>query len=132
MTKGYLAISFSDRKKFDKELAYLVEVASKSAIEIFVFVDQYHFKNDQEKEMMQVAFDTIDQSDFLIAELTHKSIGVGIEVGYARAKKKPIIYLRKKGSEYSTTTAGCADHIIEYENEIDLTEQVLTILKTSK
>ena len=132
MTKAYLAISFADRKKFDKELAYLVEVASKNAIEIFVFVDQYHFENDQEKEMMQVAFDTIDQSDFLIAELTHKSIGVGIEVGYAHAKKKPIIYLRKKGSTYSTTTAGCADFIIEYENEIDLVEQVVASVKKLK
>jgi len=130
MTKVYFAISFSDRKKFDAEISYLVKEASKSEIEIFVFVDQYHFKNDQEKEMMQVAFETIEKSDFLIAELTHKSIGVGIEVGYAHAIKKPIIYLRKKGSAYSTTTAGCSDYSIEYTTKKDLTNQVVKIIKS--
>jgi len=131
MTKAYFAISFSDRKKFDKEIAHLVDKASQSDIEIFVFVDKYHFGDNQEKEMMQVAFDTIDKSDFLIAELTHKSIGVGIEVGYAHAKKKPIIYIRKKGSAYSTTTAGCADFSLEYDTELDLTQQVLKIITSS-
>ena len=128
MTKAYFAISFTDRKKFDKEIAYLIKKASESFIEIFVFVDKYYFENNQEKEMMRVAFDTIDKSDFLIAELTHKSIGVGIEIGYAHAIKKPIIYLRKKGSAYSTTTAGCSDFIIEYEDKKDLTKQVLEVL----
>ena len=68
-------------------------------------------------------------TDFLIAELTTKSIGVGIEIGYARAKGKPIIYLRKKNSEYSTTASGSSTYSIEYENENDLIELMKTILK---
>lgn len=83
-------------------------------------MDKYNFKPNQEKEMMKVAFEEIDSSDFLIAELTTKSIGVGIEIGYAFAKKKPIFYLRKKDSEYSTTASGCSVSVFEYENEIDL------------
>lgn len=35
-------------------------------------------------------------------------------------ENKPIIYLRNKNSEYSTTASGSATFIIEYENEFDL------------
>jgi nucleoside 2-deoxyribosyltransferase len=132
MKRVYFAISFLDRDKFYKEINFLVEKARNNGFEIFVFVDKYLFKSNQEKEMMQTAFKTIDSSDFLIADLTHKSIGVGIEIGYAYAKKKPILYLRQKGSEYSTTAAGCSDFIIEYENKMDFTQQVLGILKKTK
>ena len=78
---------------------------------------------------MKTAFQEIDNSDFLIAELTTKSIGVGIEIGYACAKNKPVIYLLKKGSEYSTTASGCSNSIIEYRNEHDLRESMVELLK---
>jgi 2'-deoxynucleoside 5'-phosphate N-hydrolase len=40
--------------------------------------------------MMRQAFAAIDKNDLLIAETTDKAIGIGIEVGYAKAKGKPI------------------------------------------
>ncbi|MCK5400705.1 MAG: nucleoside 2-deoxyribosyltransferase [Flavobacteriaceae bacterium] len=132
MKKGYLAISYSDRKKFDNEVDYLLKALSKSGVELLVFVDKYCFKRNQEKEMMKVAFEEIDNSDFLIAELTKKSIGVGIEIGYAYSKKKPIFYLRRKGAEYSTTASGCSKHIIEYENKIDLGEKITSALNEER
>ena len=122
--KAYLAISFSDRKKFDDEIDQLHKTLTKCNIQLLVFVDKYCFNENQEKEMMKAAFKEIDNSDFLIAELTIKSIGVGIEIGYAYSKKKPIIYLRRKGAAYSTTASGCSSHIIEYENKIDLAEKI--------
>lgn len=128
MKKVYFAISFSDKHKFAVEIEYLVEKAQAIGIEIYVFVDRHHFEPHQEKEMMQKAFEVIDSSDFLIAELSKKSIGVGIEVGYAYAHEKPIIYLRKKGSDYSTTTAGCARYIVEYQDKEDMVAQILRIL----
>jgi len=122
--KAYFAISLSERKKFNIEIRQLQEALSKINIELLVFVDKYFFKGNEEKEMMKVAFEEIDNSDFLIAELTKKSIGVGIEIGYAYSKKKPIIYLRRKVAAYSTTAAGCSSYIIEYENIIDLAEKI--------
>ena len=122
--KAYLAISYSDRRKFNDEIDQLHKTLSEKNIKLLVFVDKYCFNKNQEKEMMKVAFEEIDSSDFLIAELTKKSIGVGIEIGYAYSKKKPIIYLRRKGAAYSTTAAGCSSHIIEYENIIDLAEKI--------
>jgi 2'-deoxynucleoside 5'-phosphate N-hydrolase len=129
MKRGYFAISFSDRKKFTKEIDYFVKAFAEQNTQLLVFVDKYHFKENQEREMMATAFKEIDNSDFLIAELTHKSIGVGIEIGYAFATKKPIIYVRQKGAEYSTTTAGCSVFVIEYENETDLVEKISQAIK---
>jgi nucleoside 2-deoxyribosyltransferase len=128
MKKGYLAISYENRKLFNNEVEALKDLFRKSDIELLVFVDKYNFRPNQESEMMKTAFDEIDQSDFLIAELTTKSIGVGIEIGYAFAKNMPIIYLRKKNSEYSTTAAGSSNYIIEYETGIDLNTSIEKLL----
>lgn len=129
MKKAYFAISYVNRKLFDKEVKDLLNLFQKNNIELLVFVDNYTFKENQEKEMMKTAFEEIDSSDFLIAELTTKSIGVGIEIGYAFAKNKPIFYLHKKDSEYSTTASGCSDTIIAYENELNLVEMMEKQLK---
>jgi len=130
MKKAYLAISYSKRKQFDKEVESLQNLFNSNNIELLVFVDKYDFNTNQEKEMMKVAFEEIDSSDFLIAELTTKSIGVGIEIGYAFAKEKPIFYFRKKDSEYSTTASGCSISVLEYENELDLVDMMGKLLKT--
>lgn len=131
MKKAYLAISYSHRKLFDKEVQSLVELCEMNDIELLSFVDKYNFKDNEEKEMMETAFLEIDKSDFLIAELTTKSVGVGIEIGYACAKGKPVIYLRKKDSEYSTTAYGSSTYKIEYENETDLRDSMRKLLKRS-
>ena len=128
MKQAYLAISYSKRKHFNKEIQTLTELLAKNNIKLLVFVDKYNFKENNEKEMMKTAFQEIDKSDFLIAELTTKAIGVGIEIGYAYAKEKPIFYIRKKGSEYSTTASGCSSYVIEYDSELDLRELMERLL----
>jgi hypothetical protein len=79
MKTAYFGISKSNRPTFDKEILQLKKCLAQHSIELLVFVDTYNFKPDQEKEMMRVAFEEIDRSDFLIVELTKKAIGVGIE-----------------------------------------------------
>lgn len=128
MKKAYLAISYSNRKLFDTEINSLKQLFTDYNIELLVFVDKYHFKPNQELEMMQTAFAEIDSSDMLIAELTTKSIGVGIEIGYAYAQQKDIYYLRKKNAEYSTTAAGCANYNLEYVNDVDLVNQLKKVI----
>ncbi|WP_044210056.1 nucleoside 2-deoxyribosyltransferase [Flammeovirga sp. OC4] len=129
MKKAYLGISFSNRKKFDKEIETLRSILQKEHCELFVFVDHYHFQPHEEKEMMATAFQEIDSSDVFIAELTTKAIGVGIEVGYAFAKGIPVIYIRKKGSDYSTTVSGCADQVLVYEDVTDLKDKLSMFMK---
>ena len=128
MKKGYLAISYANRSLFNNEVESLKKLFKKNNFELLVFVDKYNFNVNQEKEMMETAFREIDTADFLIAELTTKSIGVGIEMGYAFAKEIPIIYLRKKNAEYSTTASGSSNYIVEYENEFDLIESMEKLL----
>jgi len=130
MKKAYLAISYSNRKQFDAEIYGLRTLLNKHDIELLVFVDKYNFKPNEEKQMMIKAFEEIDSSDFLIAELTTKSIGVGIEIGYAFATKKPILYLRKQQAEYSTTAAGCASYALEYDTAESLLEPFGDIIES--
>ena len=56
-----------------------------------------------------------------------KARGVYFEVGYAKALKKKIIIIHKKGTEANFLKA-CADKVIVYENFEDLREK-LEILK---
>ena len=124
MKKAYLAINYSNRKKIDKEVESIKAYFLNKGIDLLVFVDNYNFKPNEEQLMMQTAFKEIDSCDLLIAELTTKSIGVGIEIGYAFAKQIPIIYLHKENAEYSTTAAGSANYHIAYNNEIDLIKKL--------
>ncbi len=128
MKKAYFAISYNNRKLFYKEIKSLKTLFNKNNIELLIFVDKYNFKANEESIMMETAFKEIDNSDFLIAELSTKSIGVGIEIGYAFAKKIPIIYLRKKHAEYSTTASGSSTYNVDYKNEIDLYKSMEKIL----
>jgi nucleoside 2-deoxyribosyltransferase len=130
MKTAYFGISKSNRLHFDKEILLLKKCLSKYSIDLLVFVDKYDFNLEQEKEMMKIAFKEIDKSSFLIVELTKKAIGVGVEVGYAFAKQKPIIYIKRKNAAHSTTVSGCSDFSIEYENEFHLSDEIDKIIKT--
>lgn len=128
MKKAYLSISFQKRKELQNEIATIQQVLSAFNFDLFVFVDKYLFTSEQEKEMMQQAFAAIDSSDLLIAEVSEKAIGVGVEMGYALAAGKPVIYLRNALAEHSTTAAGASNRVIIYENPEDLRKTLLTVL----
>lgn len=120
MKKAFISISFKKKNELDNEIAAITEVLKKHDINPFVFVNTYIFSPDKEKEMMNKATKEIAISDLLIAEVTDKAIGVGIEIGYAYALGKKIIYLRKKQAEYSITVGGIANQQIMYSNNEDL------------
>jgi nucleoside 2-deoxyribosyltransferase len=79
--------------------------------------------------MMQQAMLDIDQCDILIAEVSDKAIGIGVEAGYAKGKNKPVIYLRQKDCEHSTTISGISNYSIIYENINDLEQQLTSGIK---
>ena len=66
------------------------------------------------QELMRITFEEIDKSDFVILEMSEKGVGLGIEAGYAVARKKPLIVLIKQGLELSNTMQGIADIVIPY------------------
>lgn len=125
MKKAYVALSFGDRKKLSEEISSIKNVLEENDYTPVVFVNDFSFpQNSSDKEMMNAALNEISESGILIAELSHKAIGVGLEVGYAKALNKRIVYLYKQGSEYSKTVGGVSDEIISYSNakqlEVDL------------
>lgn len=127
--KAYLSISYSKRKELKEEVNAIIETLQSFNIITFVFADQYQFHSSQEKEMMQAALQAIDDCDILIAETSDKAIGIGIEAGYAKAKGKPVIYLRNKKAEHSTTLSGISDHHIIYADTNDLKDQLNKLLQ---
>ncbi len=128
MKKVYIGVGFKERKALDEEISVIKDVLNLNGYMPIVFVDDFSFDPSDEKEMMRVACKEIADSEMLVAELSNKAIGVGIEVGYAKALGKRIIYLRKKDAEYSKTIGGLADESIEYGDADDLREKFLAII----
>ena len=128
--KAYLSLSYSKRRSIENEISVINDILNSFQIEAFIFVDQYSFQQDEEKKMMHQTLSDIDECDFLIAEVSDKAIGVGVEVGYAKAKNKPIIYLRHSTAEHSTTISGVSDYSIFYNDINDLKGHLSTILKS--
>lgn len=120
MKKAFISVSFKKKNELKDEITTIVAVLKKYYIDPFVFVNTYILSPGREKAMMNKATKAIIESDFLITELTNKAIGVGIEIGYAYALGKKIIYLRKKQAEYSTTVGGIAYKQIVYNNTDEL------------
>jgi len=126
--KAYISVSYSKRKFLNKELNAIVEALNKLSIEPFVFVDNYNFDLTQQRQMMEQVMIDIENCDFLIAETSDKGIGIGIEVGYAKAKNKPVIYVRQKTTEHSTTVSGISDYKIVYTDTEDLKKQIKDVI----
>lgn len=120
----FLSMSFKNRQQLQPEVATIQQVLEIYGITLNIFVDKYHFKPEEEKAMMATACAEIKLADLLIAEVSEKAIGVGIEIGFAVALSKPVLYLRKEGSEYSTTVGGITSHHIIYSDLTDLKEQL--------
>jgi 2'-deoxynucleoside 5'-phosphate N-hydrolase len=128
--QAYISISFNQRKSLDKVVKAIKETLVLLNIEPFVFVDNYNFDKTQEKEMMTTAFTEIAKADLIIAEVSDKAIGIGVEVGYATARGIPAIYVRNKTAEHSTTVSGACNHHILYQNEKELKEELEQLIKS--
>ena len=125
---AYISISFNQRDKLDQEVDALVRVLNNFKITPFLFVDNYQFAPTQERIMMQQAMDDIDKCAMLIAETSDKAIGIGIEAGYAKAKGKPVIYIRRNTAAHSTTLSGISDFQIIYASVQNLEQQFGSVI----
>ena len=116
----------------DKEVAAIMDTLNAFKIASFVFVDHYKFDLSEERQMMQQAMTEMDQCDLLLAETSDKGIGIGIEVGYAKAKGKPVIYLRQKDAAHSSTVSGISDFQIIYLDRSELQVKLAAVLREIK
>ena len=128
MIQAYLAISFRNRKQLEPEIETIRNVLAAFQVTLFDFAANRQYAVTEESLMMQAAFAAIDRSSLLIAEVSEKAIGVGIETGYALAKQKPVIYLRNALTEHSTTVSGSAHHSLIYQDLPDLAKRLPAVL----
>jgi len=127
--KAYIAIPYQGRNEIREELDTITSILNQCGVSPFVFADQYSFKAEEEKQMMQQAMEAINQSDWLIAFASEKAIGIGIEAGFAKGKGKPVIYIRHIEAEHSTTLSGISDHQIIYVDLHDLAQKLKCIVE---
>ena len=129
--KAYISVSYSNRQSLAGIINVITATLKEFNIIPLVFVDEYDFSIEEERQMMRQAFADIDACDFLIAETSYKAIGIGVEAGYAKAKGKPIIYLRNAGAPHSTTVSGISDHRIIYTDAAGLEKQLTLVIGKS-
>jgi 2'-deoxynucleoside 5'-phosphate N-hydrolase len=79
-------------------------------------VEQWGAQSFDAHELMQRTFAAIDASDLVVVDLAEKGVGVGIEAGYAHAKKIPIVVIAPRGADVSETLRGIAQRVIEYDS----------------
>ena len=85
-------------------------------------------RTDQEIYRRDVSW--IDQCDFVVAEVTNPSLGVGYEIAYAEARNKKILclYRQTEGKRVSAMVLGNPNTeiaIVEYKNP-DILENILS------
>lgn len=79
------------------------------------------------QQLMQLSFESIQQSKVLFLEISEKGVGLGVETGYAYALHVPIVLLAKIGTEISATLGGIASQIFFYEQVQDLLPQLIAL-----
>ena len=76
-----------------------------------------------EKEIYERDINWVKKSDVVVAEVTHPSFGVGIEIARATEFKKKVIsiYRQMEGKKLSAMISGCPNVLVfKYQNVKDL------------
>lgn len=127
--KAYISVDTETRKSLGKEIIALGMAMSSANVKQFIFVDKYPFEAGNEADHMNKAMKEIDSSNFMIIEATNINITSCIEVGYAKAKKKPIVYLQKAEADTNELLFALSNFHILYSSPKDLFDQLNEFLK---
>ncbi len=76
--------------------------------------------------------DALATCDFVLAEVSYPSTGMGIELGWANNFKKKIICVYRAGTEPSKSLRFISDTFFEYSSEDDLRKCVRSIISSKK
>ena len=90
-----------------------------------------YFLEDDTPENVKNSKQVIKESDLIIAEISIKSIAIGMELGWADAFGKPIILIYKQGVPISKYMGILTEDIIEYSDPQDLISKLETCLLKS-
>ena len=127
--RAYISVDSETRKLLGKEIIALGMAMGSANVEHFIFVDKYTMETGQEAEFMQKAMKEIDSSNFIIVEATKVNVTSCVELGYAKAKRKPIVYLQKAEAETNEVLFALSNFHILYSSPKDLFDQLSEFLK---
>lgn len=122
MKRIYFACNYNRREEYRSLYKLLKQkLFDGNNIELYSFVFEYN-GNTEDHKMVSANIVEMNKSDLIIAEASERYVGVGLEVGYFKAKDKKIIYLHKKGTELELCMNGIADYVINYDTTEDVIE----------
>lgn len=128
----YLAIKYHPDNK-NKDLILSISNTCKTigleCICIAQHVEKWGEDSFPPNELMQISFETIRQSEFVLIEFSEKGVGIGIEAGYAFALNLPIYVIHPPHVDVSETLKGIATAIYMYDS-VDTLLPVLSQIKT--
>jgi len=129
MKKYFVAYRFSGEvpEVLEERLGLVVSSLGKAGVEAYCSLfdqHQYEKENLNPRQIMEKAFAKIDESNglFVLIASDQKSEGQIMEVGYAFAKKIPIIAAVKTGTQ--TYVDSMADHTLYWDNLPDLQTKI--------
>ncbi|HLW61786.1 MAG TPA: hypothetical protein VKY33_00165 [Flavobacterium sp.] len=127
--KAYISVDTDTRKLLGKEIIALGMALNAANVEQFIFVDKYPREAGQETEMLQKAMKEIDGCNFIIVEASNINVTSCVELGYAKAKRKPIVYLQKAEATSDEIIFALSNFHILYTSPKDLFDQLTEFLK---
>lgn len=128
--KAYISLNTQSRKNLSKELIAIGMALNAKNVEQYIFVDKHQLEEGLEKQYMDLAMKEIDQCNFIIVDGTNLQVTNCIEMGYARAKRKPIVYIHHEDTAGDPMFLGLSHFHITYGNPKDLFDQMSDFLKS--
>ena len=129
MKKIYVAYKFKkqDQAELKKELEELSKIIEESTgYKTFIFfrdVQNWGKKKMSVKDVVNKAIEALEKCDAILVETSEKARGAYFEIGYAKALRKKVIIIHKKGTEADFLEA-TSDISIEYEDLEDLRKKL--------
>jgi hypothetical protein len=111
-------IAHSRNFDFQKELYNPIRNSPISKEHTFIFPHEESGEPFNSKELFQKG------CDLIIAEVSHPSTSIGIELGWADMLNVPIVCIYKKGSEISSSLKTVAKIFLEYSDMEGLINKV--------
>jgi nucleoside 2-deoxyribosyltransferase len=123
----FLSIKFWGDDRNRRDVEGVIAAIEDAGFEVYCFrrdAEKWGEIDFEPEEMMNITFNEISKSDFLIANVADWPIGVGVETGYAYAKGIPVICIYSADKKVANTVAGLADHVVRYQDYGDLSKQL--------
>lgn len=127
--RAYISVDTQNKKKLNKEFIALNMALNNADVEAFIFIENFTLEEANQADYMQLAFEHIDKSNFVIVEASSLSVQTSIEIGYARAKRKPILLIQDVDKNPLSLAGGISNFQIFYESPKNLFDQLTEFLK---